>query len=71
MTGTIVSWHAETKRGILQADNGQRIPFRGNSVWPYDLLTLESAQRVHFELRDGTPLRAVCLTFVAGCPNHS
>lgn len=51
MIGTILSWHKETRRGILQDDDGRRLQFSGDAVWPYDLLNLETAQRVCFELR--------------------
>lgn len=54
MTGTVVKWHADSKQGTINTEDGRRVHFGGEAVWPYDLIKMSVGQIVSFDLPGGS-----------------
>jgi cold shock CspA family protein len=51
MTGKITQWRPEGRRGLIQTEDGQKVMFAEEAVWPYDVSQLGVGQMVSFELK--------------------
>jgi cold shock CspA family protein len=72
MTGRIKTWNFGRASGLIEAENGVRVPFELAAVLAYDVAHLSVGQLVTFIMPEGMDRKAssICLQKTAASPSH-